>query len=180
MEKEFQRMELLRKKHLEKMDLVRPEQLSKTDFRKVLGAQFDPVMFRKDVDNDKPCDEEPLQIAEYYLFRYSNKMGLYHVGLLVCGIEIHFHLRGIEFWKPMAYSTRFVGGIHRDYRTVYYKGRALYTLKSFQFIVSVLKRMETFFNPNTYNFMTRNCLQFVRTLARELTDRLAMVGDSSA
>ncbi|KAL3072010.1 hypothetical protein niasHT_035692 [Heterodera trifolii] len=169
MEKDFRRMEKERAELQRKAGAVQPEQLSGAERRKLYGPQFDAAKFKADVEAEKPCDGEPLQVAEYYLFRWSSKLGIYHAGLFICGIEIHFHHPGIEFWKPMEYSTRFVGGMHRNYRPISYGGKEIYTQKTFRQIVSVINNLKTIFNPSTYKLLSRNCLLFLRTLVRQLT-----------
>ncbi|KAL3091534.1 hypothetical protein niasHS_004119 [Heterodera schachtii] len=72
-EKDFRRMEKERRAEQEQQrkaeDLQPAEQLSATARLKLYGAEFDADKFKADVEARKPCDTEPLHVAEYYLFR---------------------------------------------------------------------------------------------------------------
>nr|CAD2168135.1 unnamed protein product [Meloidogyne enterolobii] len=84
-------------------------------------SDFDKEIFLSDVKEKKSCGE--IKIATYKLLKNSTKVGVFHVGVFVCGIEIHFHRPGLEYWIPKYFHTRFDGGHFKNYDEIFLKNK---------------------------------------------------------
>uniref|UniRef100_A0A915N910 PPPDE domain-containing protein n=1 Tax=Meloidogyne javanica TaxID=6303 RepID=A0A915N910_MELJA len=136
---------------------------------------FDEEIFKTKVKENKSCGE--IKIAAYELFKNSTKVGVFHSGVFVCGIEIHFHRPGLEYWKPKHFHTRFNGGHFKQYDGISIKNenggsRTAQTNLSFAQIVKVIdSNFAEDYTKETYNVITNNCLKFARELISKIADK---------
>ncbi|KAF7638367.1 hypothetical protein Mgra_00002049 [Meloidogyne graminicola] len=111
------------------------------------------------------------------LISNSTNIGIFHVGVFVCEIEIHFHSPGIEYWIPKYFHTRFNGGHFKSYDNILiknpkYKIRNAYTSLSFIEIVDLIdKNFIKNYTAKTYQVITNNCLKFAKKLIKTIYDK---------